>query len=297
MKKIYFVILVVVAVITISGCTKNKFLKSAQAVTITNEEPKESSDTQILPAIPMENEKSPENTEQVLESEKNEEFPDRTYRNGENGKQLKIEENGEESRTYYAYNQSFSGFMISDVVKTCYKTLLDCEKGRNECPLPTEYTYTISEYIYSKTKTLTTGCFKAHNQSGTIYYIPYNNKPMAIHLWEVSTLKEVNGKKFRFFDWKDGAYFRDQTKFYEEPDVTSSVVFINDYAAQGIKYGDEQYFPIKEAAIALDEDDYWVKVETENWSGWTQEEEARKEKGGPTFMFPEYQLDLEFSPM
>lgn len=297
MKKIYFVILVVVAVITIGGCDKNKFLKSFQAVTNTNEEPKESSDTQKPPAIPMENEKSQENTKQIVESKKDEESSDRTFRNGENGKLLKVEENGEESRTYYAYNQSFSGFVISGVVKTCYKTLLDCEEGRNECPLPTEYTYTISEYIYSKTKAATTGCFKAHNQAGTIYYIPYNKKPSAIHLWEVSSLKEVNGKKFRFFYWKDGAYFRDQTKFYEEPDLTSSVVFINDYVAQGIKYGYEQHLPIKEAAIALDEDYYWLKVESENWSGWTQEEEARKEKGGPTFMFPEHQLSLEFSPM
>lgn len=297
MKRVYFVTFVVLAFVAIGGCAKNKFLKSAQAVTITNEEPKESSDTQNPPAIPMENGNSQENMEQIVESKKDEESPDRTFRNGENGKQLKIEENGEESRTYYAYNQSFSGFVISGVVKTCYKTLLDCEEGRNECPLPTEYTYTISEYIYSKTKTSTSGCFKAHNQAGTIYYIPYNKKPSAIHLWEVSTLKEVNGKEFRFFDWKDGAYFRDQAKFYEEPDVTSSVVFINDYAAQGIKYGYEQHLPIKEAAIALDEDYYWIKVESENWSGWTQEGEARKEKGGPTFMFPEHQLSLEFSPM
>lgn len=89
MKRVYFVTFVVLAFVAIGGCAKNKFLKSAQAVTITNEEPKESSDTQILPAIPMENEKSQENTKQVLESEKNEEFPDRTYRNGENGKQFK----------------------------------------------------------------------------------------------------------------------------------------------------------------------------------------------------------------
>lgn len=70
MKKIYFVILVVVAVITIGGCDKNKFLKSSQAMTITNEVPKESSDTQNPPAIPMENEKSQENTKQIVESKK-----------------------------------------------------------------------------------------------------------------------------------------------------------------------------------------------------------------------------------